>query len=104
MTVDHLRRLLLAATQVCPINIGAHGFAGHLAASHLLDVGRAVVEAKLPRRFADRVTRALLRTVLPNPALFGPAVALGRAVRPLLPTSLADKLPPAQPAGAPWPG
>lgn len=71
--------------------------------SHLLDVGRAVVEAKLPRRFADRVTRALLRTVLPNPALFGPAVALGRAVRPLLPTSLADKLPPAQPAGAPWP-
>ncbi|PKO48186.1 MAG: glycolate oxidase iron-sulfur subunit [Betaproteobacteria bacterium HGW-Betaproteobacteria-4] len=71
--------------------------------SHLLDVGRAVVEAKLPRRFADRVTRVLLRTVLPNPALFGPAVALGRAVRPLLPTSLADKLPPAQPAGAPWP-
>ncbi|MBL8429604.1 MAG: glycolate oxidase subunit GlcF [Dechloromonas sp.] len=71
--------------------------------SHLLDVGRAVVEAKLPRRFADRVTRALLRTVLPNPALFGPAVALGRAVRPLLPTSLADKLPPAQPSGAPWP-
>ncbi|MBU1366139.1 MAG: glycolate oxidase subunit GlcF [Gammaproteobacteria bacterium] len=71
--------------------------------SHLLDVGRAVVEAKLPRRFADRVTRALLRTVLPNPALFGPAIAVGRAVRPLLPTSLADKLPPAQPSGAPWP-
>ena len=69
--------------------------------SHLLDVGRAVVEAKLPRRFADRVTRALLRTVLPNPALFGPAVSLGRAVRPLLPGSLADKLPPAQPSGAP---
>lgn len=71
--------------------------------SHLLDVGRAVVEAKLPRRFAERVTRALLTTVLPNPALFGSAVALGRAVRPLLPTSLADKVPPAQPSGAPWP-
>ncbi|WP_310494868.1 glycolate oxidase subunit GlcF [Dechloromonas sp.] len=71
--------------------------------SHLLDVGRAVVEAKLPRRLADRETRALLRTVLPNPALFGPAIAVGRAVRPLLPTALADKLPPAQPAGAPWP-
>ncbi|MDP2880988.1 MAG: glycolate oxidase subunit GlcF [Azonexus sp.] len=71
--------------------------------SHLLNVGRAVVEAKLPRRFADRVTRALLRTVLPNPALFGPAIALGRAVRPLLPSALADKVPPAQPAGAPWP-
>jgi glycolate oxidase iron-sulfur subunit len=71
--------------------------------SHLLDVGRAVVEAKLPRRFADRVTRALLRTVLPNPALFGPAIAVGRAVRPLLPTALADKVPPAQPAAEPWP-
>jgi glycolate oxidase iron-sulfur subunit len=71
--------------------------------SHLLDVGREVVEAKLPRSLADRVTRALLRTVLPNPALFGPAIAVGRAVRPLLPTALADKLPPAQPSGAPWP-
>ena len=71
--------------------------------SHLLDVGREVVEAKLPRSFADALTRGLLKAVLPRPALFGAAVALGRAVRPLLPTSLADKLPPAQPAGAPWP-
>ncbi len=71
--------------------------------SHLLDVGRAVVESKLQRPLADRLTRALLRTVLPNPALFGPAIAVGRAVRPLLPTALADKLPPAQPSGAPWP-
>lgn len=71
--------------------------------SHLLDVGRAVVEQKLPRRVGDAVTRALLRTVLPNPALFGPAVALGRLVKPLLPASLADKLPPAQAAGQPWP-
>ncbi len=71
--------------------------------SHLLDVGRAVVEQKLPRRVGDAVTRALLRTVLPNPALFGPAVALGRLVKPLLPASLADKLPPAPAAGQPWP-
>ena len=71
--------------------------------SHLLDVGRAVVEQKLPRRVGDAVTRALLRTVLPNPALFGPAVAIGRLVTPLLPASLADKLPPAQAAGQPWP-
>lgn len=71
--------------------------------SHLLDVGRVVVEQKLPRRVGDAVTRALLRTVLPNPALFGPAVAIGRLVKPLLPASLADKLPPAQAAGQPWP-
>ena len=71
--------------------------------SHLLDVGRAVVEEKLPRRLSERLTRALLKTVLPNPALFTPAVALGRLVKPLLPTALADKLPPARPAGRPWP-
>ena len=71
--------------------------------SHLLDVGRAVVEEKLPRRLSDRLTRALLKTVLPNPALFAPAVAAGRLIKPLLPSSLADKLPPAQPDGRPWP-
>ena len=71
--------------------------------SHLLDVGRAVVEEKLPRRLGEQLTRTLLKTVLPNPALFGPAVALGRALRPLLPGALANKLPPAPAAGAPWP-
>ncbi|MDE2441142.1 MAG: glycolate oxidase subunit GlcF [Betaproteobacteria bacterium] len=71
--------------------------------SHLLDVGRAVVEEKLPRRLGDAVTRALLRTVLPNPALFAPMVALGRMAKPLLPSSFADKLLPAQIVGKPWP-
>lgn len=71
--------------------------------SHLLDVGRAVVEEKLPRRLSDRLTRALLKTVLPNPALFAPALAAGRLIKPLLPSSLADKLPPTQPDGRPWP-
>ncbi len=71
--------------------------------SHLLDVGRAVVEEKLPRPLSDRLTRALLKTVLPNPALFAPALAAGRLIKPLLPSSLADKLPPTQPDGRPWP-
>ncbi|WP_434515394.1 glycolate oxidase subunit GlcF [Dechloromonas sp. ARDL1] len=71
--------------------------------SHLLDVGRMVVEDKLPRRLGDRLTRTLLKTVLPNPALFAPALAIGRAMKPLLPSVLADKLPPALPVGLPWP-
>ena len=71
--------------------------------SHLLDVGRAVVEQKLPRRLGDLLTRTLLKTVLPNPALFVPAVKLGRAMKPLLPSSLADKLPPVPSAAKPWP-
>lgn len=71
--------------------------------SHLLDVGRMVVEEKLPRRLGDKVMRTLLRTVLPNPALFASALAVARATKPLLPSVLADKLPPALPAGRPWP-
>ncbi len=71
--------------------------------AHLLDVGRAVVEQKLPRRLGDLLTRTLLKTVLPNPALFAPAVKLGRAMKPLLPSVLADKLPPVPSAAKPWP-
>ncbi len=72
--------------------------------SHLLDVGRAVVEAKLPRRSGEALTRFLLRETLPRPAIFGPAVRLGQMLRPLLPSALADKLP-GEAAGEPrpWP-
>jgi len=95
-TRDHLDRCLTCRSceTTCPSGVKY---------SHLLDIGRAVVEEKLPRRLADSVTRALLKTVLPNPALFGPAVTLGRAVKPLLPSALADKLPPVQSAAKPWP-
>jgi glycolate oxidase iron-sulfur subunit len=71
--------------------------------SHLLDVGRQLVEERLPRPIGEALPRALLKAVLPRPALFGAVVAVGRALRPLLPSSLADKLPPAQAAGRPWP-
>ena len=95
-TRDHLDRCLTcrACETTCPSGVKY---------SHLLDIGRAVVEDKLPRRLADSVTRALLKTVLPNPALFGPVVKLGHALKPLLPSALADKLPPAQLAAKPWP-
>jgi glycolate oxidase iron-sulfur subunit len=61
---------------------------------HLLDIGRQVLEEKLPRKKGPALLRFMLREVLPRPALFGPAVKLGRMLRPLLPTALADKLPP----------
>lgn len=70
---------------------------------HLLDIGRQVVEDRLPRRLAEALPRALLREVLPRPALFGPLTGLARALKPLLPSRLADKLPPAQPAAGNWP-
>ncbi len=71
--------------------------------SHLLDVGRAVVESKLKRPLREVVPRKLLAAVLPRPGLFGAAVAIGRALRPLLPSLLADKLPPAQAEAGAWP-
>ena len=72
--------------------------------SHLLDIGRQIVEQKLPRKTGDAITRTLLREALPRPAVFAPAVKLGRLLRPLLPSALADKLPPESMSDSkPWP-
>ena len=72
--------------------------------THLLDIGRQIVEQKLPRKAGDAIARKILREVLPRPALFGPAVKMGRLIRPLLPSALADKLPPDVQGGSkPWP-
>jgi glycolate oxidase iron-sulfur subunit len=72
--------------------------------THLLDIGRQIVEQKLPRKAGDAIARRILREVLPRPALFGPAVKLGRLLRPVLPSALADKLPPDVQGGSqPWP-
>lgn len=71
--------------------------------SHLLDIGRQVVEDKLQRPLRELLPRTLLKALLPRQQLFTLAVAAGRALRPLLPNSLADKLPPRSVAARPWP-
>jgi len=68
----------------------------------LVDIGREIVEQRVPRSGKDKLVRSLLAAGLPRPALFKAAVTLGRAVRPLLPAGLKAKLPAAAPAG-PWP-
>ena len=68
---------------------------------HLIDIGRQVVEAKVPRPPAEARKRALLREGLTSP-LFGPALRLGQSVRGLLPAVLKDKVPERRAAGA-WP-
>lgn len=60
---------------------------------HLLDIGRQVLEEKLPRRGAAALQQRILREALTRPAIFATAIRLGRMLRPLLPSSLADKLP-----------
>ncbi|WP_296946046.1 glycolate oxidase subunit GlcF [uncultured Massilia sp.] len=68
----------------------------------LVDIGRRIVEARVPRPAAERLKRTTLKEVLPRPGVFGPAFAAGRLARPLLPAVLRDKLQPARPAGQ-WP-
>ncbi len=70
----------------------------------LVDIGRKVVEQRVQRPFLDQAKREALSVVLPNRMLFGAALALGRVLRPLLPSSLKAKVPlEAEPAGD-WPG
>jgi glycolate oxidase iron-sulfur subunit len=68
---------------------------------HLVDIGRKIVDAKVPRPSGERFVRWALKEGLPSP-LFAPAMKMGQLVRGLLPASLKAKVPAAQDAGA-WP-
>jgi glycolate oxidase iron-sulfur subunit len=68
----------------------------------LVDIGRKVVEDRVPRPFMDRVKRTTLKEFLPRTSLFKPAFRAGQMVRPLLPPALQDKLQPARTPGH-WP-
>ena len=68
---------------------------------HLIDIGRKLVDERVPRPAAERAVRWALKEGLPSP-LFAPAMKLGQAVRGLLPASLKNKVPAKQAAGV-WP-
>jgi glycolate oxidase iron-sulfur subunit len=68
---------------------------------HLVDIGRKVVDAKVPRPAAQSALRWALKEGLSS-SLFGPAMALGQSVRGLLPEKLKAKVPAREAAGA-WP-
>jgi glycolate oxidase iron-sulfur subunit len=70
--------------------------------SRLLDIGRELVAQKVPRTGSASWKRLALKTLLPRRELFTPAAALGRALKPLLPAALADKLQ-EMPARGVWP-
>jgi len=67
--------------------------------SRLLDIGREVVESKVPRSGGDALARGALKHLLPRPAVFGAAMKLGQSVRLLLPGVLRAKVPPLSSAG-----
>jgi glycolate dehydrogenase iron-sulfur subunit len=69
----------------------------------LADIGRNIVEARVPRSPWQRAKRAALATVLPRRALFAALYRIGRALRPLLPAALQRNIPRSvAPQGA-WP-
>ncbi|ANJ73505.1 glycolate oxidase subunit GlcF [Ralstonia insidiosa] len=68
----------------------------------LVEIGRKIVDDQLDARgesrpLGERAVRWVLRESLTRPALFGPALKLGQAVRPLLPQVLRNKVPAKQP-------
>ncbi len=67
----------------------------------LVDIGRGIMEKKVNRGAGPRALRWALKEGLTSP-LFGPAMKLGQALRPLLPAALKDKVPPPRDAGR-WP-
>ena len=67
--------------------------------TRLLDIGREVVESKVPRTGSDAFMRGALRNLIPRSTLFGAAMKMGQAVRLLLPGVLRAKVPPLSSAG-----
>ena len=67
---------------------------------HLIDIGRKLVDERVERPLGEKAVRWALKEGLPSP-LFAPAMAIGQAVRGLLPASLKAKVPARQSAGQP---
>ncbi|WP_066269340.1 glycolate oxidase subunit GlcF [Hydrogenophaga palleronii] len=65
---------------------------------HLVDIGRQIVDEKVPRPASEKALRWALKEGLTSP-LFAPAMKLGQMVRPLLPGVLKDKVPAPRAAG-----
>ncbi|TXH68673.1 MAG: glycolate oxidase subunit GlcF [Thiothrix sp.] len=62
----------------------------------LVDIGRELIEAQTERPWLERVQRKALRSILPYPQRFRSLLAVAYLVKPALPISLAQKLPPQQ--------
>ncbi|UTW05749.1 glycolate oxidase subunit GlcF [Pseudomonas benzenivorans] len=92
----HLDRCLTCRNceTTCPSGVQYH---------NLLDIGRAVVDAAVPRPLAQRALRESLRAVVPNASLFKGLTQVGQVFRPLLPEALQAKLPRAARAAKPRP-
>ena len=65
---------------------------------HLVDIGRKLVDEKVPRPASEKAVRWALKEGLNSP-MFAPAMKLGQAVRGLLPGGIKAKVPEARSSG-----
>ena len=59
----------------------------------LLDIGRALVDARVPRGPVDSMQRAMLSQVIPRQRLFTALLRIGQMLRPLMPRGMKNKIP-----------
>ena len=94
-TLTHLDRCLTCRNceTTCPSGVQY---------AHLVDIGRAVVEDKVKRPWADRARRWGIRQLFSRAWLVGLLLVLGRTVRPWLPAKQQLAIPPKRTCGV-WP-
>ena len=82
----HLDRCLTCRSceSTCPSGVEYH---------QLLNVGRQLLEERLPRRGMERFKRRLFAWLLTSPRLFRSLLRVGQRVKPLLPSALKSKIP-----------
>ncbi len=85
-TQEHLDRCLTCRSceTTCPSGVDY---------SRLLDIGRSLMEEKLPRSGKQRLLRRLVRSLFPFPSRLMPLLTLAQLIRPVLPSTLASKVP-----------
>ena len=93
-TQQHLDRCLtcLNCETTCPSGVQF---------GRLVDIGRHIVDAKVPRPTRSRLWRTLVKELCAGP-LFAASLRLARMLRPLLPAGLKQKVLPLQASGV-WP-